>query len=218
MRLLNPDGTPALATDGSPLTVVSGPDGSYLFDDIVARRYMVAFDVANGLKVTSRAVGDPTGDSDIDTKTFRTAVIVVSPLADVRHVDAGLINPLPPFLVPPSTAATTTQATAPSTTRTPSTAVGAAPPSRPTPTAGATSSIAARATTTIAPPQSTQTTRAKRQADGVAERGKPKPDTNVRSRLAFTGAELGALVMVGFALAVSGALLLLASNRRRQTR
>ena len=223
VRLLYPDGAPVLRTDGSPVTVVSGPDGSYLFDDIVARSYIVAFDVANGLKVTTRGVGDPAGDSDIDPKTFRTAMIIVSPLADVRHVDAGLINPLPPFLVPPSTspttsAATTTQATATTTTRTAPTTPGAPSPTGPAPTVSATATVGARATTSMVAPASPPTTRVLRQADGGADGGKPRPGTEVRSRLAFTGTEIGALIMVGLALAVSGAMLVHASNRRRRTR
>ncbi len=218
VRLLYPDGTPVLAGDGSPLTVVSDPDGTYLFDDIVARSYIVSFDVTNGLKVTTPGVGDPTGDSDIDTKTFRTSVIVVSPLANIRHVDAGLISPIPPFLVPPSTAATTTRAPAQSTTTAASSTVGRVPSSSQITTAVPTSTVAARAVTTIVAATTTTTTGAARRADTVAKNAQPKPATDVRSRLAFTGAELGTLIMVGLALAVSGALLVHTASRRRQTR
>ena len=219
VRLLYPDGTPALAGDGSPLTIVSGPNGTYLFDDIVARPYSVAFDVPSDLKVTSRGVGDPTGDSDIDTKTFRTSVIVVSPLADVRHVDAGLLNLLgPPFIVPPSTAVTTTRATVPSTTTAPSTTVGTAPLAGPATTAAATSTVAAGAGTTIVGRPTTTTTGAPGRADTVAKKAKPKLATDVRSRLAFTGAELGTLIMFGLALAVGGAFLVHTASRRRRTR
>jgi hypothetical protein len=218
VRLLNPDGTPVLTDDGSPVTVVSGPDGTYVFDDIVARSYIVAFDVMSSLKVTTRGVGDPTGDSDIDTTTFRTAVIVVSPLADVRHVDAGLLSLIPPFLVPPSTAATTTQAPARNITTATSTTVGSTPLPGPAATAVATSTAAAPALTTTVAPPTTTTTGDSGPADTAAETRKPRPATTVRSRLAFTGAELGTLIMVGLALAASGALLVHTASRRRRTR
>ena len=214
VRLLYFDGTPVLASDGSPLTVVSGPDGAYLFDDIVARSYLVAFDVANGLKVTTRGVGDPIGDSDVDPKTFRTGVLAVRPLSDVRNVDAGLLSAFgPPFLVPPSTALPTTTEARAATTSTTTGPLRDASPTSPTPLAGATTTVVDRST-----PPSVKTTRVPPRPGTGSNKSTARPDTEVRSRLAFTGAELGASIMLGLALAVSGALLVHASTRRRRVR
>jgi len=83
VTLLNADGTP------TGFTAVTGPDGSYLFDDLIPGSYRVRFDEVGGNERTLANVGIDTTDSDADQASGITAVYTLASGDAVRNVDAG---------------------------------------------------------------------------------------------------------------------------------
>ncbi|MGL5928747.1 MAG: SdrD B-like domain-containing protein [Dermatophilaceae bacterium] len=75
VRLLDADGLPAVDADGQPVPpVVTGADGRYLFDNLLAGTYRVGFsDLPGGLAFTAANAGADGSDSDADPRTGITA-------------------------------------------------------------------------------------------------------------------------------------------------
>ena len=228
--LLYPDGTTVLNASGQPVTAVTDANGDYLFDDIVARSYIVMFAVPNSNTVTKRGVGSPDTDSDIDLKTFRTAIIVVPPLTAVRHIDAGLVNPSVPFLVPPSTAVRTTTTTIvvttttaiTTTTRRPNVQIDDVPLVVTDPRArtnGTNSFGGSTASTTTAKPRkrsgAISASSAKAKSSAVSGSDADRADTGL---LALTGSDVISLFAVAMAMVGAGAVLVGTTRRRRRRR
>jgi hypothetical protein len=224
VRLLLPDGSPALDDNGQPITTVTAADGSYLFADIIARSYIVVVDVPSGYVVTKRAVGDPASDSDIDIKTYRTNVIVVAPLANVRHVDAGILNPVEPSIVPPNSTTTTTSTAstlAPPTTKRPNVTISDRPVAI---GEGSVTTIASALTskptpTTTSTPSTTSTTTVKHRRGSI--RGQKSERTDATGgvtvggrRLALTGTDVLGLLGLAVLLTMVGVFLTWTTRRR----
>ena len=228
--LLYPDGSTVLNASGQPVTAVTDANGDYLFDDIVARSYIVMFAIPNSNTVTKRGIGSPDTDSDIDLKTFRTAIIVVPPLTAVRHIDAGLVNPSVPFLVPPSTAVRTTTTTVvattttavTTTTRRPNVQIDDVPLIVTDPRArtnGTNSFGGATASTTSAKPRkrsgAISAASAKAKSSAVSGSDADRADTGL---LALTGSDVISLFAVAMAMVGAGSVLVGTTRRRRRRR
>jgi hypothetical protein len=90
VELLNATGTTVLATQ----TTSGG--GHYLFQNLSAGDYVVAFTAPDGKVFTAKDQGGNDAlDSDADVSTGRTGVITVAVNQDVTTVDAGLRLPVP---------------------------------------------------------------------------------------------------------------------------
>jgi fimbrial isopeptide formation D2 family protein/uncharacterized repeat protein (TIGR01451 family) len=88
VTLLNLDGTAA------GRTATTGADGTYLFEDVIAGSYKVAFAAPSGMRFTrADQGGNDTVDSDADAASGVTGTVVVLPGGVTRHVDAGLYVP-----------------------------------------------------------------------------------------------------------------------------
>ncbi|PJI86372.1 cadherin domain-containing protein [Yoonia maricola] len=87
--------TVTLLQDGVPVaTTTTGPDGSYLFDELApGDDYSVVFDnPGDEVFVTQDAGGDDTVDSDVDA-TGTTGAITVTAGETTPNVDAGITDP-----------------------------------------------------------------------------------------------------------------------------
>jgi len=80
--------------NGEAYEVTTDGDGKYLFEDIPTSSYVVAFDVPNMYVISAKkAGGDITKDSDINTQTKKTDVIILTPNNDNLNVDVGVFVP-----------------------------------------------------------------------------------------------------------------------------
>ncbi len=78
VRLVNPDGTPALDADGIPVAEVrTDARGRYLFDNLLPGSYRVQFPTPLGYLLTTNLGGDDTTDSDADTLSGLTDVFTI---------------------------------------------------------------------------------------------------------------------------------------------
>ena len=83
VTLLKADGTLA------GFTAVTGPDGSYLFDDLIPGSYRVRFDEVGGNERTLTDVGIETTDSDANQGSGITGIYTLANGQNLRNVDAG---------------------------------------------------------------------------------------------------------------------------------
>ena len=88
VRLLNVDGSLTGRTE------TTGPDGTYLFEEVIAGDYRVEFVIPPGLRLTQPNVpGDDAIDSDPSSGAGITGIVSVFPAATTRDVDAGVYVP-----------------------------------------------------------------------------------------------------------------------------
>jgi len=102
VTLLNPDGTPATHSNGTPIAaVVTDGNGRYVFDDVLPGDYKIQFSTPDGYKLTGTGSGTSATDSN-PTPNGLTPVFTVgaTPTGDTRTVvgtdgvtKALLINP-----------------------------------------------------------------------------------------------------------------------------
>jgi fimbrial isopeptide formation D2 family protein/uncharacterized repeat protein (TIGR01451 family) len=88
VQLLDRDGVP------TGRTTTTEADGTYLFRDVLAGEYRVAFVVPDGLRITLRdRGGNDAVDSDADATTGVTGLVTIRPAELTGDVDAGLYEP-----------------------------------------------------------------------------------------------------------------------------
>lgn len=77
-------------------TMTTDEDGMYLFDELPPGKYIVEFVAPNGRVFTVANVGNDSTDSDANTSTGRSGVIMLGLGEDILDVDAGIIPALLP--------------------------------------------------------------------------------------------------------------------------
>ena len=94
VRLLDGSGNPVMdpIRPGVPYVLPTGPDGEYLFENLVPGDYQVEFVLPSNTNFTSANSGDDAADSDANPSTGR-ATVVLGPSESDLTIDAGLIGP-----------------------------------------------------------------------------------------------------------------------------
>ncbi|RTZ94981.1 MAG: hypothetical protein DSY90_14575, partial [Deltaproteobacteria bacterium] len=94
VRLLDAAGNPVMdpIRPGVPYILPTGPNGEYLFENLVPGEYQVEFVLPSNNNFTSANSGDDAADSDADPSTGR-ATVVLGPSESDLTIDAGLIGP-----------------------------------------------------------------------------------------------------------------------------
>jgi len=96
VELFNGDGTPATDMDGNPMTMITDPNGNYLFENLLPGDYYVEFTAPAGYNPSPQdATNDQSpatsnqSDSDADPVTGQTAVTTLSSGENDPTWDAG---------------------------------------------------------------------------------------------------------------------------------
>ncbi len=93
VELLDSNGNPVDDPNnpGTPYTIVTGANGEYLFEDIIAGDYQVRITPPTGYELSPQdAGGDDAIDSDFDPSSFTTSTVTVGVGEYISHVDAGM--------------------------------------------------------------------------------------------------------------------------------
>jgi len=78
VRLVNPDGTPALDADGNEVAAIrTDVRGHYFFDNLLPGSYRVQYPEQVGYRFTTNLGGDDTKDSDANSLTGLTDIFVI---------------------------------------------------------------------------------------------------------------------------------------------
>jgi protocatechuate 3,4-dioxygenase beta subunit len=94
VKLLDGNGNPVMdpIRPGVPYVLPTGPNGEYLFENLVAGEYQVEFVLPSNNNFTTANSGDDAADSDANPSTGR-ATVVLGPSESDLTIDAGLVGP-----------------------------------------------------------------------------------------------------------------------------
>ena len=94
VRLLDGNGNPVMdpIRPGVPYILPTGPNGEYLFENLVPGEYQVEFVLPSNNNFTSANSGDDAADSDANPTTGRASVVLGPSESDLT-IDAGLTGP-----------------------------------------------------------------------------------------------------------------------------
>jgi hypothetical protein len=100
VTLYHGDGTPVLDPAGNPIQVTTGPDGTFLFTNLIPGDYQLGFsNLPVGLTFTDQNLGSDDSDSDVNRMTQRTDNVTLAAGQSDLTVYAGLIDPMAIALV-----------------------------------------------------------------------------------------------------------------------